>query len=127
MVDPEGAEEPGDGLGAHGVQEPEGDPSGGRVGVGAYGVGGPLHLGERPLGGGEEAAARRGEGDRAAPAGEEGHAEVLFEPDHRPRERGLRDAHLGRGAGHVLVPGDGREVREPGREQQPHVFFVTVR
>ena len=80
-------------------------------------VGGALDLGEGPLDGGEEGAAGRGEGDRAALAGEQVDAQVLFEADHRPRQRRLRDAHLLRGARDVLVPGDSGEVREARGEQ----------
>ena len=119
----------GHGLGAHGVQEAEGDLAGGGVGVGADLVGGALDLGEGAFDGGEEGAAGRGERDRAAPAGEQVDAQVLFEPDHGPRERGLRDLHLLRGAGDVLGAGDPGEVREAGGEQtrHPDVFCVTGR
>lgn len=126
VVDPEGADQGGHGLRAHGVQEAEGDPARRRVGVRPDRVGGLLHLGQGPFRRSEEGAARRGERDGAAPAGEQGDAQVRFEPDHGPRERGLRDAQFVRGTGHMLVPGDRLEVREAGREYGPDVFFVTT-
>lgn len=126
MVGAEGADEGGDGFRAHGVEETEGDLAGGRVGVGPYRVGGLLDLGEGPLGGAQEGAARRGEGDGAALAGEQGDSQVLFEPDHRPRQGRLRDAELLRGARDVLVAGHRLEVGQPRREHGANVFFVTT-
>ncbi|CAO0836214.1 hypothetical protein SMICM17S_12341 [Streptomyces microflavus] len=127
MVGPEAADQGGHGLRAHGVQEAEGDPARREVGVRPDRVGGLLHLGQGPFGRGEEGAAGRGERDGTALAGEQGDAQVRFEPDHGPRERGLRDAELVCGAGHMLVAGDRLEVREAWREDGPDVFFVTAR
>lgn len=127
VVDPEGADEGGHRLGAHRVEEAEGDLARCRVGVGADRVGGLLDLGQRAFGRAEEGAAGGGEGDGPAPAGEQGDAQVLFEPDHGARQGRLRDSELVRGAGDVLVPGHGLEVREAWGEHGPDVFFVTAR
>jgi hypothetical protein len=130
VVGAEGPDQGGYRLGAHGVQEAEGDLAGGRVRVGPYLVGGPLDLREGPLDGAQERTAGRGQRDRAATAGEEVHAQVLFEADHRPGQRRLRDLHLLRGPRHVLGAGDPGEVRQARGEQPRHahdVFCVTGR
>ena len=111
MVGAEGAEQTRHGLGAHGVQEAEGDLAGGGVGVGAHLVGGPLDLREGPLDGAEERTARGREGDGPSPAGEQLDTQVLFEADHGPGERRLRDLHLLGGAGDVLGAGRRRRSR----------------
>lgn len=127
MVGAEGVQQAGYGLGAHGVQEAEGDLAGGRVGVGADLLGGALDLGEGTFDGGEEGAAGGGEGDRTAVAGEQVDAQVLLQAGHRAREGRLGDVHLVGGPGDVLGAGDAGEVREAGRQQQRHVFCVTGR
>ncbi len=128
MVGAEGTDETGYGLGPEGVQEAEGHLAGRRIGVLLYGFGGAADLREGLLGRGQEGAAGRGEGDRAALAGEQRDAQVLFEPDHGAGQGGLRDAQLVGGAGDVLVAGDGDEMGQPRREQccHGHVFYVTV-
>lgn len=60
VVDAEGADQAGHRLGSHGVQEAEGDLARRGVGVGAYGVGGLLHLGQGAFGGAQEGAAAWG-------------------------------------------------------------------
>jgi hypothetical protein len=109
------------------VQEAERDLAGGLVGVGAHLVGGPLDLGEGTFDGGEERAPGRRERDGPAAAGEQVHAQVLFEPDHRPGQGRLRDLHLLRGARDVLGAGDAGEVGEPGSQERDDVFCVTER
>ncbi len=128
MVGAEGADQAGYGLGAEGVQEAERHLAEGGVGVLLHRLGGAGDFGEGPLGRAEEGPPGRGERDGTALAGEQRDAEVLFEPDHGPRQGGLRDAQLVRGAGDVLVPGDGGEIRQARGQQTCHrnVFFVTV-
>ena len=59
-------------------------------------------------------------------AGEQVDAQVLFEADHGPGERGLRDLHLLGGAGDVLGAGDAGEVREARGEQRDDVAMSSV-
>ncbi len=117
MVDAEGADQLGDGLGAQGVQEAERDLPRGRVGVGAHGLGRLFHGGQGALHGRQERQARRGEGDRPPPPGEQVHPEVVLQPGDRAAERGLRHAQLRRGARDVLVAGDGHELGQPRGER----------
>lgn len=125
VVGAEGADQAGDGLGAHGVQEAEGDLARRGVGVGPYRLGGAADLGERLVDGREERAARRGERDGAAVAREQFHAEVLFEADQGARQRRLRDLELVGGPRDVLGAGDRGEVRQAWRERRHDVFCVT--
>jgi hypothetical protein len=127
MVGAEGPQQGGHGLRAQRVEEAEGDPSRLRVGVGAHGFGRPLHLAQRALHGGEEAAARGRERDRTALPGEERDAEVEFEPDHGPAQRGLRHAQLARRPRDVLVPRHGGELGQPGRQHRRPGSAVQLR
>ncbi len=122
VVGTEGADQARYGLRAHGVQEAEGDLARRGVGVGPYGLGGTLDVQQRALGGGQERAAGRGEGERPAAPGEERDAEVGLQPDDGAAEGGLRHTQLVRGARDVLVARDGGELREPGRQgQRPRI------
>lgn len=125
MAGAEGVDQAGHGLGAHRVQKAEGDLAGRGVGVRAHLLGAPLDLAEGALHGCEERASGRGERDRATAPGEQLDAQVVFEPDQRPGQGGLRDLHLLRGPRDVLGPRDTREVREPRREQGDDVCCVT--
>lgn len=127
VVGAEGVQQAGDGLGAHGVQEAEGDLAGGRVGVGADLVGGPLDLGEGPFDGAEEGPPGDGQREGAAAPDEQVDAEVLLQADEGAGEGRLGDVHLLGGPGDVLGAGHAGEVREAGREQRDDVFCVTGR
>ncbi|GAB2777509.1 hypothetical protein GCM10027073_07500 [Streptomyces chlorus] len=59
--------------------------------------------------------------------GEQVDAQVLFEADDGPGERGLRDLHLLGGTGDMLRAGDAGEVDEARCEQRDDVFCVTGR
>ncbi len=125
VVGAEGVQQAGHGLGAHGVQKAEGDLAGGGVGVGADLLGGAFDLGEGAFDRGEEGAAGPGQGHRAAVAGEQFDAQVLFEAGHGPGEGGLRHLHLLGGARDVLGAGHAGEVGEAGGEQPGHVVHVS--
>jgi hypothetical protein len=125
MIGAEGVEQSGHGLGAHRVQKAEGDLAGGRVGVRADLLGGPLDLRQGTLDGAEERAARRGQRDGAAASGEQLDAQVLFQPDQRPGQGGLRNLHLLRGTRDVLGTGHAREVHKARREQRDDVYSIT--
>ncbi len=98
------------------MHEPEGDPPGRGVRVGAYRLGRAFHAVQGAFHRAEEHAARGGQRDGAAVAGEERDAEVGFEADQGAAEGGLRHAEFPRGARDVFVAGDGGELREARRE-----------
>ncbi|RKE19432.1 hypothetical protein BX266_2754 [Streptomyces sp. TLI_171] len=112
MPGPEPAQQRGHRVRAHGVQEAEGDPPAGRVGLRAGRFRAPLHLGERPFDGVQQQSPGPGQPDGAPLPGQQVDAELGLQPGHRPGERGLRHAEQLRGPGDVLQPGDRRELRQ---------------
>ena len=108
---PEVGGEVGDQVGRGGAEHPEAERAAAQVAHLGDRVARAIEVGEHPLRLGPEAAARLGEHEPAAGAGEEGDPELRLELPHLLRDRGLGQVEGARGGAEGAVFGRGEEVR----------------